>query len=130
MFVQPVSRLEHFLRRHSSGQVRAGQYSQCPLVFVAIVELKTDGRHLIENISRRLYEKITLLLSLAAWEASRNRDPPDIVMTAGLSADCAAPEFEAGHIECSLELMQRAPTEAADNVPFKAPYSADAFPGP
>ncbi len=66
----------------------------------------------------------------AAWEASRNRDPPDIVMTAGLSADCAALEFEAGHIERSLELMRRALTKAADNVPFKAPYSADAFPGP
>lgn len=66
----------------------------------------------------------------AAWEASRNRDPPDIVMT-GPSADCAALEFEAGHIERSLELMQRALTESADNVPFKAPYSAaDAFPGP
>jgi hypothetical protein len=66
----------------------------------------------------------------AAWKASRNRDPPDIVMTAGLSPDCAAPEFEAGHIECSLELMQGALTEAADTEPFKAPYSADAFPGP
>ena len=30
----------------------------------------------------------------------------------------------------SLELMQRALTKAADNVPYKAPYSADAFPGP
>ena len=66
----------------------------------------------------------------AVREASPNRDPPDIVMTAGLSADCAAPEYEAGRIERSLELMQRAPTEAADNVPFKAPYSADTFPGP
>jgi hypothetical protein len=65
-----------------------------------------------------------------AWETSRNRDLPDIVMTAGLSADCAAPEFEVGHIERSLEFMQRALTEAAANVPFKAPYSADAFPGP
>src|ERR1700733_12492480 len=57
----------------------------------------------------------------AAWDASRNRGPPDIVRTASLSADCAQPELEAGQIERSLELMQRALTEAADNVPCKAP---------
>ncbi len=66
----------------------------------------------------------------AAWEASRDRDPPDIVTTAGLCADCVAPEFEAGQIERSLGLMQGALTEAADNVLYKTPYSADAFPGP
>ncbi len=54
----------------------------------------------------------------------------DTGRSAALPGDGAAPEFEAGHIERSLELMQRALTEAADNVPFKAPYSADAFPGP
>ena len=46
------------------------------------------------------------------------------------SHSCQQSKFEAGHIERSLELMRRALTEAVDNVPFKAPYSADAFPGP
>ena len=45
-------------------------------------------------------------------------------------ADVDSPGRLLLYIERSLELMQLALTEAADNLPFKAPYSADAFPGP
>lgn len=55
----------------------------------------------------------------SAWKASREATPRMAVMRAGLSADCAVLEFEAGHIERALELMLRALTEA-EAVDFTA----------
>jgi tetratricopeptide (TPR) repeat protein len=55
----------------------------------------------------------------SAWEASRKGSSQMAVMTAGLSADCAILEFEAGDIEQAIALMLRAITEA-DAVDFSA----------
>lgn len=55
----------------------------------------------------------------SAWNASQDGSPRMRVMKAGLSADCAVLEFEAGHIERALQLMLRALTEA-DAVDFTA----------
>ena len=52
-----------------------------------------------------------------AWEASRLCGTSMQAMTAGLSADCAILDFDAGRIESALNLMRRALLEADDLDP-------------